>query len=111
MSISASIQSVQAAKVVQTAKMAQASSQNTTNVSTTVTSTDPTVLQNQVSQLSSAITNLQSHGGSSSQVQKLQQAMQTAKNEIAKAADKKADAQSANIQAATKANRGLDIQA
>jgi hypothetical protein len=99
----------------QVAQATQASSQNTTNVSATVTSTNPTVLQGQISQLSSAITQLQSHGGSASQIQKLQQAMQTAKSEILKqeqsAEAKKASEQSANIQAAVKSNKGLDIQA
>jgi flavorubredoxin len=99
----------------QVAQAAQASSQNTPNVSTTVTSTDSTALQNQVSQLSSAITQLQSHGGSASQVQKLQQAMQTAKSQILKqeelVEEKKASAQAANIQLAVKSKSGLNVQA
>jgi hypothetical protein len=96
--------------ITQVAKVAQVSSQNTADVSTTITSPNSTV-----SQLSSAITQLQSHGGSASQIQKLQQAMQTAKNQILKqeqsAEVKKASEQSANIQAAVKSNRGLDVQA
>ena len=112
MSISISTQTAPAAKAV---PVAQTSSTDTTNVSTTVTSTDPSVLQNQIKKLSSAVTQLQQSGGSSNQVQKFQQAEQTAKNQILKqsrlAEAEKAAEQSSSIQTAVKENGGLDIQA
>lgn len=70
------------------------------NVSTTVTSTDPAVLKIQVNRLSNAIAQLQNSGGSSQQIQKLNQAMQTAKDQINKqqqlAEEKQASNQSSN---------------
>jgi len=103
------------APAAQTDPVTQTSSTDTTNVSTTVTSTDPSVLQNQINKLSSAVTQLQQSGGSSSQIQKFQLAEQTAKNQILKqnrlAEAEKAAEQSSNIQTAVKENGGLDIQA
>lgn len=58
------------------------SSLSTSNVPTTVTSNDPTVLAKQEQQILSQITQLQSQNGSSEQIQKLQQAVQTIKNKI-----------------------------
>lgn len=105
----------QTAPAAKAAPVAKTSSTDTTNVSTTVTSTDPSVLQNQINKLSSAITQLQQSGGSASQIQKFQQAEQTAKNQILKQTRldeaKKAAEQSSNIQTAVKENGGLDIQA
>ncbi|VBB08274.1 Hypothetical protein LUCI_3545 [Lucifera butyrica] len=78
------------------------------NISTMVTSTDPTTLQNQISKFSSAITQLQSQGGSSQQIQKLQQAMQTAKDQIQK--QQELAAEKAGSQSSQDFTNGVDVK-
>ena len=81
------------------------------SVSTTITSTDPTVLQNQINRLSSAITQLQSSGGSSQQIQEYQQAMQAAKNQI-KIQQQLTEEQKPSSQASNKAlTKGVNVKA
>lgn len=86
------------------------SSMNTSNVSTTITSTDPTVLKNQVSQLSSTITQLQSKGGSAQQIQKLQQAMQTAKDQIKKQQQLSEEKKLSNQASSQDFTKGVDVK-
>lgn len=57
-------------------------SNHSSNVSTTVTSTNPTLLANQQHQLTSELTQLQSQNGNQQQIEKIQQAIQTIKNKI-----------------------------
>ncbi len=84
---------------------------STPTVSTTVTSTDPTVLKNQTSQLSTAITQLQSSGGSSQQIQKLQQALLTAQNQLKKQQALAEEKQASNQATGQDVTQGIDVKA
>ena len=86
---------------------------STANVSTTVTSNDPTVLAKQAQQLSSQLTQLQSQGGSSQEIQKIQQAVQAIQSKIqqqAPLADEK-EAGSQSSSSVKPFTRGIDTKA
>lgn len=87
------------------------SSLNTSNVSTTVTSNDPTVLKNQINQFSTAITQLQNSGGNQEQIQKLQQAMQTAKDQIKKQQELAEEKKLSNQVSNQDFTKGVDVKA
>ncbi|CAA7603385.1 Hypothetical protein DEACI_4208 [Acididesulfobacillus acetoxydans] len=97
------------------------SSLNASNVSMTVTASDPTLLARQAQQLTNQITQLQGKNGSAQQVQKLQQVLQMVKDRIQQqqrlARERQADMHSAAAQPVSSGkmtnnlSRHIDVQA
>ncbi|KLU61932.1 hypothetical protein CEB3_c16300 [Peptococcaceae bacterium CEB3] len=97
------------------------SSLNASNVSMTVTASDPTLLTRQAQQLTNQITQLQGKNGSAQQVQKLQQVLQMVKDRIQQqrrlARERQVDIQSATAQPVSKGKmtnnlgRRIDVKA
>src|ERR1700726_3128505 len=73
------------------------SSVNSSNISTNITASDPTVLATQQQQLTNQLTQLQGKNGSPQEIQKIQQAIETIKNKLQQQ-DKLAEEKKASIQ-------------